>query len=216
MIPGIDVSHFQGVIDWKKVKAAGIRFAYIKATQGASFTDPRSVSNCLGACEVGIPFGLYHVFLANTGQAQLNNWENALAMLKPDLPSWLDIEPGALTEETAPQALEMIRTSFTPRDCVYCSPSTADAVLTDPGWDMFGLSIAHYGVPEPRIGGAWAKQHSEWEFWQHSSVGTVDGISGPVDLDWFNGDAQSLQSLIQSANAGKSQVTSNIEGSTKS
>ena len=54
------------------------------------------------------------------------------------------------------------------------------------------------------------------QFWQHSSVGTVDGISGPVDLDWFNGDAQSLQSLIQSANAGKSQVTSNIEGSTKS
>ena len=49
MIPGIDVSHYQGSIDWAKVKAAGIRFVYVKASQGADFTDPRLFANVAGA-----------------------------------------------------------------------------------------------------------------------------------------------------------------------
>jgi lysozyme len=217
MIPGIDVSHYQGAINWAKVKAAGIQFAYIKATQGASFVDPRAVTNCWGARAAGIPFGLYHVFLANTGQAQIANWASAYAALKPDLPSWLDIEPGALTEETALQALEFLRTAMKPQDCVYCSPSTADQVLTDPGFELYGLVVAHYDVPEPRIGGAWKQAYVRgWDFWQHSAVGRIDGISEPVDLDWFWGDYGHLQSITRSANAGESEVKSTTQESTKS
>lgn len=191
MIPGIDVSRWQGVIDWAKVAGSGICFAYIKATQGASHVDPLAHENVAGAKANGIAVGLYHVFLANTGQAQLNLWRDA-QVLNPDLPSWLDIEPGSVTAETAPQALAMLQKAFRPRDCVYCSPSTAQAYLSDPGFGAYQLAIAHYtDAPSPNTV-LWPG----WEFWQHSATGKVDGVPALVDLDWFNGDSEALQALI--------------------
>ena len=102
-VPGIDVSHYQGTVNWAKVKAAGIRFAYIKATQGADFRDPQLSANVAGATAQAIPFGLYHVFVANAGLLQISNWLKAKAAFPSQLPAWLDIEPGALTEETGTQ-----------------------------------------------------------------------------------------------------------------
>ena len=193
MIPGIDVSHYQGIIDWQKVKAAGIRFAYLKATQGASFVDPQLFANYTGAKAAGIPIGLYHVLVANTGHAQVSNWRKAQSLYVPQLPAWLDIEPGALTEETAWQASDMLANAFVPgHDVVYCSPSTADAVLTDAAFAQYGLAVAHYGVLEPRIPKPW----TTFQFWQHTLSGTVDGISASVDLDWFNGTEDEFQMFI--------------------
>ena len=192
MIPGIDVSHWEGMVDWGKVKAAGIQFVYIKATQGARYIDPYLAKNCTGARAADVPFGLYHVFVANEGPEQFVNWKARLALCKPDLPSWLDIEPGALTDETAPQALAMLQEAFQPTDCVYCSPSTAQAFLSDPGFQKYRLAIAHYTeAPSPNTV-LWPG----WLFWQHSAVGKVDGIETAVDLDWFNGSLEDLQKLI--------------------
>ena len=98
MIPGIDVSHYQGTIDWAKVKASGVQFAYIKATQGASFVDPKLAENVEGAASVEIPIGLYHVFVANSGEEQEQNWLKATRQYPAQLPAWLDVEPGAVTE----------------------------------------------------------------------------------------------------------------------
>jgi len=193
MIPGIDVSHYQGEIDWAKVKAAGIRFAYLKATQGATFIDPMLKANYAGAKAQGIPIGLYHVFNAYLGDAQFTHWRNVLAAYPPQVPSWLDIEPGALTEDTAPQALSFLEACFQPSDCIYCSPSTAQAVLNDPAFQNYKLAIAHYTeAPSPNIV-LW----SDWMFWQHSCVGTVDGISTPVDLDWFNGSEDEFLGILR-------------------
>ena len=203
MIPGIDVSHYQGLIDWRRVKAAGIRFAYIKATEGGLFVDPRLSENYSGAMDVGIPVGLYHVFkaqtgvfAANAGTAQVDNWLRARRNFPCQLPCWLDIEPGALTEETVPQAVELLKAGFTSGDAVYCSPSTGDALFAaDPEAFSFyglGLAVAHYGVLEPRLPKPW----THWLFWQHSCAGRVDGISACVDLDWFNGTEDEFQMLI--------------------
>ena len=201
MIPGIDVSHYQGSIDWAKVKAAGIRFAYVKASQGADFTDPRLFANVAGAAAAGIPIGLYHVFVANLGNAQLSKWQEIYASADSQLPPWIDIEPGAVTEETAPQALEFLRamksnSGTKPRNpgkpCVYCSPMTAQSDLSDPEFRTYPLAIAHYtDAPSPNTV-LW----SGWEFWQHSCSGTVDGILGAVDLDRFNADESDFQKLL--------------------
>lgn len=59
---GIDVSHHNGVLNWKKIKEAGVDFAYIKCTEGKSFFDPMFIKNVLGARSVGIPIGAYHFF----------------------------------------------------------------------------------------------------------------------------------------------------------
>ena len=195
MIPGIDVSHYQGTIDWQKVKAAGIRFAYLKATQGASFVDPKLFDNYTGAKAAGIPIGLYHVFVANTGSEQLRNWRKAQSLYMPQLPCWLDIEPGAVSEETGQQVTDMLQGFLAGHDMVYCSPATGDQLFS---WEQeisdrdYGLAVAHYGVPEPRIPKPW----TTFQFWQHSASGTVDGISASVDLDWFNGTEDEFQMLI--------------------
>lgn len=196
MIPGIDVSHYQGLIDWQRVKAAGIQFAYLKATQGASFVDPRVFANYTGAKAAGIPIGLYHVFNAGAGlDAQLNNWQKARRLYASTLPAWLDVEPGSFTEDSVPQIVELLKSGFTFRDMVYCSPSTGDDLYAGDveEFSFYGLAVAHYGVSEPRLPKPWRS----WEFWQHSQSGSVDGILGPVDLDWFNGDEQSLLNLTK-------------------
>jgi lysozyme len=212
MLRGIDVSHYQGTIDWSRVKTAGIRFAYIKATQGASFVDPLVEKNVYGCAAAGIPFGLYHVFLANTGAAQLDNWKKTQARMGGgDLPAWLDIEPGSVTEETAAEALTMLQKGFTVADCVYASPSTIQAYLGDPGFLKYGLAIAQYtDAAAPNI-----HPWPDWTFWQINSTGRVDGVLTQVDTDYFNGDDAALAALIQRANGLKSQPASTVEGSAK-
>src|SRR3546814_10025509 len=59
---GIDVSHHQGAIDWERVAADGVEFAYLKATEGGGFSDPRFVSNARGAKAAGIKVGAYHYY----------------------------------------------------------------------------------------------------------------------------------------------------------
>ena len=192
MIPGIDVSHFQGAVDWAKVAGSGVQFAYIKSSQGATNGDPQAVANCLSARAACVPYGLYHVFTANAGAEQIQNFKQRRLSLKPDLPCWLDIEPGSVTDETAPQALAMLQGAFQPTDCVYCSPSTAQAYLSDPDFQRYWLAIAHYtDEPSPNTV-LWPG----WRFWQYSATGRVEGISTPVDMDWFNGSLEDLQALI--------------------
>jgi len=188
MIPGIDVSHYQGTIDWAKVKAAGIRFAYIKASQAADFVDPQLKANYAGAAAAGIPIGLYHVFVSHLGQAQIDFWNSIKNHYSTQLPAWCDVEPGSVMEDTADEVLTLLGGGFAKTDCVYCSPSTAQ-LLSDPAFQEYSLAIAHYtDAPSPNTV-LW----TAWEFWQHSASGTIDGISGAVDLDWFNGDSLPLK-----------------------
>ena len=186
MLPGIDVSHYQGVIDWSKVKAAGIQFAYLKATQGASYSDPLLKANVDGANAAGIPFGLYHVFLGLAGSDQVANFIAAVQTFNPSLPMWFDIEPGSVTDATNAEMQAVIQclAGELGQVVIYCSPSIADQWLDDSDYAVYPLAIAHYDVPQPRIPKPW----TTWQFWQHSCTGTVDGISTSVDLDWFNGD----------------------------
>jgi GH25 family lysozyme M1 (1,4-beta-N-acetylmuramidase) len=72
MLKGIDVSHWDGKIDWAQVKNAGVGFAYIKATEGTNFVDSQFAHNLAGAKDVGLPFGLYHFLRPdNNGAAQV-------------------------------------------------------------------------------------------------------------------------------------------------
>ena len=90
---GIDVSHHQGTIDWNKVKAAGVQFVFLKATEGETFVDKRYAINRAGAKAVGIPCGAYHFFRPKASlTAQIDNFVKTVAKLQPgDLPPVLDI-----------------------------------------------------------------------------------------------------------------------------
>ena len=140
MVPGIDVSHFQSAIDWAAVAASGIRFCFIKATEGAGNTDRRFRENWRRAGDAGLLRGAYHFFhpLAPTA-AQADSFMRAVGSLQPgDLPPALDLEvPAAWTGiapgDRAPLAMEWLETvesrlGATP--IVYLSPAFATEIKT--------------------------------------------------------------------------------------
>jgi len=199
---GIDVSHFQGAIDWVSVAESGVKFAFIKATDGASVSDPMLKQNIDGATAAGLPYGLYHFWRPQQpAESQAANFLNAVtedAINAQQFANVLDIETGALTEDCQDQALAWLSAieQASPkllRPVVYVSPSYAQVNLTDPAWQGSPLWTAHYTeLPQPSIG-KWPK----WTFWQRQGDGEVPGISGLVDIDWFNGDSAAFAQFVQ-------------------
>ena len=198
---GIDVSHYQGVIDWVQVAEAGVKFAFIKATDGESVADQCLHVNVNGAKAVGIPYGLYHFWRPQYDpMKQANNflrtatsvgaWEFAVA---------LDIETGSLSEENQEDAFAWLAQvdqcigSKPVKPIVYVSPSYAKYNLTDPAWIQYPLWAAHYtDLPQPNT-----DKWPTWMFWQKQGNATIPGISTAVDVNWFNGSEEDFQKLIQ-------------------
>ena len=115
MVDGIDISHFQRVVDWTAVAASGIQFCFIKATEGAGNIDPRFVQNWKSAGDAGLVRGAYHFFHpADAAIAQANSFLRMVGRLEPgDLPPALDLEvPAAWAGITAgdrvPRAIEWL------------------------------------------------------------------------------------------------------------
>lgn len=214
---GIDVSHWQGLIDWNEVAAARfelpqqmpdgsiqqalyqVAFAWIKAADGMT-VDPLAQRNCQGAAAAQLPFGLYHFW-----RPQLSPVQQANLFLKAtaditasEFAAALDIETGALTEDNQEDALawlaqvdETIPHPLKPP--VYVAPSYAQINLTDPAWLGYPLWVAHFtAAAQPTI-----VKWPRWTFWQRQSDGEIPGIIGVVDIDWFNGSAEDFQKLIR-------------------
>ena len=120
-IHGIDVSHWQGDIDWRQVRRAGARFAFIKATEGGLHLDRKFRENWEGARRAGIPRGAYHfVFWCRDAaeQAGLVHRETCRASATP-LPPVLDVEWNNHSRQNAPAVCRVTRRS---RRSASCSP----------------------------------------------------------------------------------------------
>ena len=195
---GIDVSHYQGDIDWHAVAASGVKFAYIKATEGVSYVDPSFAQNVAGAQAAGMLVGAYHFLTAGNIVDQADRFNNVAGQL--DLPMALDVEElvdardvlgwfnYALLDANAKQIL-------------YCDPARAQSLTAQlltaqlltaarPQLADYPLWIAEYGVNVPRTA-PWTR----WAFWQHTEGGHIPGIRTPVDLDHFNGDLAALRAF---------------------
>lgn len=197
-LTGIDVSHHQGTIDWAKVTAAGHRFAFVKATEGVSFRDPRYASNVTGAAKAGLLVGAYHFarpISADVGNArrQAAHHAKVVGSLTGRLPSVLDIE-GGLGDQTAWAFafLDELERLTGKKPIIYTYGAHWNAHLRpDVAFARHPLWLARYNDtpgPPPR---PWAR----WTFWQFTSSGTVPGIGGRVDLNHFDGDADDLAAL---------------------
>ncbi|SOD03902.1 lysozyme [bacterium JGI 053] len=189
---GIDVSHYQGRIDWQAVEAEGIGFAYMKATEGATFTDPTFRRNWAAAGETRIVRGAYHRFRASRdGAAQASHFLAVVSLRGGDLPPVLDVEStdgvsdARLVRGVRAWLAEVERRTGK-RPIVYTKPGFRRAHLGR-SLDDYPLWIAEYGVDSPSV--------DPWHFWQHSERGRVAGIDRAVDLDSFNGSPAELRSL---------------------
>lgn len=183
-VRGVDVSHYQGTIDWKAVAADGIRFCFIKATEGVGAVDPAFHRNWAAAKAAGILRGAYHFFHPDLDAKQQAEHYLSVVTLDADaLPPALDIE---VTKGVDPAGLqsgiqtwvETIKASTGCRPVLYTDPSFwRENVKAD--FSEYALWLACY-ANEPDVPPKW----QTWTFWQHSSNGTVKGIDGPVDLDY--------------------------------
>ena len=193
---GIDVSHHQGQIEWAQVCDSGIAFAFIKATEGLSYTDPLFAKNWAAARHVGIRRGAYHFFrpqLDPVRQAQ-----HFLAVIGHDhseLPPVLDVEvlDGVAPQEVitrTQQCMGVLTEELTVAPILYTSAYFwRDTLGNPPAFSNHPLWIAHYThALSPTVPRAWAT----WTFWQHSQEGRVHGIAGNVDLNRCNEKVMNL------------------------
>ena len=199
MVSGIDVSYYQGTIDWQSVKDAGTAFAFARATYGTTKVDPKFAENWQVMRNAGVVRGAYHFFVAaEDALEQANFFVNTVGSLSGgDLPPVLDVEAGSGTSaslvndvQTWLSAVEQ-KLGLTPM--IYTAPSYWNEYMTA-DFGKYPLWVAEYGVTAPKSVKGWG----DWTFWQHSQSGTIAGIEGTVDLDYFNG---SLSQLLAFANS---------------
>jgi lysozyme len=195
-LAGVDVSHHQGAIDWKQVKAAGVVFAFARVADGTTVLDERFAENWKGMKRAGVRRGAYQVFRAEEDpEAQAELFIKLVHRLgRPDLPLVADVETddGQTAERVRAglgRWLRRVEKRTRRRPIIYTSPSMSE--LLGDGFGRFPLWVAHYEVECPTVPEGWRR----WAFWQHSSKGTIPGISGPVDLDHFAGTLSQLRRL---------------------
>jgi lysozyme len=190
---GIDVSHYQGAVDWNAVRQAGKAFAFAKATDGITYTDPQLAANWAGIKAAGLIRGAYHFFEPNDDAASQAEHFLATVELAPgDLPPVLDVERNTgvtsaqLWEGVAAwlQAVEA-RTGRLPM--IYVAPGFWDGNFPDLSLVRYPLWLADYAT-QPTLPSGWPT----WQFWQYSEKGAVEGLHGQFDLDEFNGTAEEL------------------------
>ena len=198
-LEGIDVSHWQGTIDWKKVAASGKRFAIMKATQDTDFVDNKYAINRSGAAAAGVVTTAYHFaepdLRPNDAISEADHFVNTAKLAAGDIVPALDLEQSGGLNTTQLTAwtmafLDRVKSRLDVTPMVYTSPAfwkkyLADtSSIADAGYRI--LWIAHWNTSAPTIPARNWGGHG-WTFWQYSNCGTVPGISGCVDLDRFNG-----------------------------
>lgn len=199
-IHGIDVSHHQGTINWQKVADAEINnepiaFVFIKATEGKSHLDENFNDNFYQARQYGLVRGAYHFFSPSVpGKEQAKYYLHQVHLDEGDLPPVLDIEEaGNLTvEQLQKQALEWLKVveeCYDVPPIIYTGVKFKEKYLNTPEFEHYPFWIAHYYVKEVGYRGA-------WRFWQHTDLGHIDGIKGPVDLDIYNGSMYDLRHFL--------------------
>ena len=194
-LPGVDVSSYQGSIDWVAL-APHIRFAFIKATDGTRIIDSQLANNVKGATDHGVPFGLYH-FSRNGNRTESDHFLEIFNKYPSQLPPVLDLETypagtaGGLVIANALDFLQAV--SRYARPMVYTSPSFASTCL-NAEFTKYPLWIAEYTLaPEPTTLAQW----KSWDFWQWGTKGNMPGVLDAIDVDWCL-DEPTLDSLMRS------------------
>lgn len=199
-IQGIDISHYQGDIDWQKLSNAmidgcPIRFIMIKATEGSSKLDENFNDNFFQAREYGFIRGAYH-FWSNksTPKEQAYYFLKQVHLEEGDLPPVLDVEvkPQHENVEDFQQDiltwLHVVEDKYHVKPIIYTNYKFKESYLSTSVFDDYPYWIAHYYVNKVEYKGP-------WKFWQHTDAGHLDGVGGDIDFNIYNGSYYDLKKL---------------------
>ncbi|MEG2514052.1 MAG: glycoside hydrolase family 25 protein [Bacteroidaceae bacterium] len=198
-VHGIDISHFQGQIDWQQLSNVQslkfpISFVFMKATEGGDLKDETFEQNFKSAREHGFIRGAYHFFNPKTSaQKQADFFINTVKLDTGDLPPVLDVEKiGDLNQKSLKAELRIwlnsVEQHYKVRPILYTSYKFKTKYLSDTVFDTYPYWIAHYYVDS-------VKYQGKWQFWQHTDVGSIKGIPESVDLNIFNGTFDELSQM---------------------
>ena len=199
-VHGIDISHYQGKIDWKRLSQNRtgdypLHFIFMKATEGGDLADDMYRQNFDSAGKYGFVRGAYHFFVPRTdARKQAEFFIRTSGLSEGDLPPVLDVETTGKKSASELKAavktwLDCVEKHYGVTPILYTSYKFKLRYLNDSIFRKYPYWIAHYYVDSVRYKG-------RWHFWQHTDVGSVPGIEEDVDLNVFNGTRMQLDSLL--------------------
>ena len=189
---GIDVSNFQGTIDWNQVKAAGIEFAILKVGPVYGKPDSTFERNATECERLGIPYGVYYYSYARSVADANKEADRTLAWLgghHPSLPVYYDLEDNYILQDPnfSKDKLAQIAQTFCNRmeavgfkSGIYANLNWFNNYLNSPSLSGYDHWVAQYN---------WRCDYAgSYSFWQYSSSGNVPGVNGRCDMNYcFNG-----------------------------
>ncbi len=199
-VRGVDVSHYQGDIDWEVLSGEGIDFAFIKATEGSSFVDDKFAYNFIEAQKCDIAVGAYHFFsFDSTGEAQAQNFINTVEPFKGMLPPVIDIEFYGVyaytpKEKEAVKAqlddmISAIEEHYGLLPIIYSTEEAYDYYLAE-DYTEYDIWIRNV-MKKPTV-----KDGRKWTFWQYTNREKLSGYSGEekfIDMNVFFGTREEFE-----------------------
>ncbi len=200
-VRGIDVSHYQGEIDWQVLsKQKDISFAFIKATEGSSYVDPKFEYNFSEARKTGLRVGAYHFFsFESPGVTQAESFIAAVGSPKDMLPPVIDLELYGEFTDKKPNAedvrlelsamIVILHEQYGVMPIIYVSEDTYDLYVKGhfKGCDIWWRNvISSRGLPDGR----------QWTFWQYTNRETLKGYHGKeryIDMNVFFGTMEEFK-----------------------
>lgn len=192
-VHGVDVSRWQGEIDWPKLRSQGANFAFIKATDGGDHLDPMFMKNWTGAAAAGIRRGAYHFFYWCRPASEQADWFiRNVPKVAGALPPVIDVEwngesrcrkrpSPAQVREKMQVFMDRLERHYGQRPIIYTAPDfyadNLKGAFTD--YPFWLRAVARH--PSRVYPGR------KWVFWQYSGSGLSHGVKGNIDLNVFNG-----------------------------
>jgi len=215
-VKGIDVSYYQGNVDWHKVKESGVLFGFARVSDGLIKIDPKFDKNWNEMKDASIIRGAYQFFRPNqdpTKQAELfvSIVEKAGGFQENDLPSVIDVEVTSNidSEKITENVLIWINyiSSYTnKKPIIYSGPYFWEHNKLGDEFKTYPLWTAHYTklnecplIPDPWV---------NWDFWQFTGSGNVNGVNSIVDINIYNGSFDDLLVFVENSKIVKQQDAS--------
>lgn len=230
---GIDVSKWQATIDWKKVKAAGIDYAFIRCgysglSNGSLNTDPYFTTNMINAKAAGVKIGVYYYSQSKTTAEATAEANYVLKLIEPyksyiSLPVVYDFE----TPDSS-RAKDLTKTQVTNNTIAFCntienagyysmyygSPSKLTASFDSSKLSRYPCWVANYCYQTTTS--FYTKYTDSYLFWQYSDFGKVNGISGNVDMNFYYAASSTNNYVTTGRDNGPYAGTPNVSGSNTS
>lgn len=207
-IKGVDVSHYQGDIDWQTLSNEDIRFAYIKATEGSSHTDEMFEENYTEARKTELKIGAYHFFSFDSpGSTQAEHFIRTVEPFEGMLPPAVDVEFYGDKKKNPPEAeevetelreyLNQVEQAYHKKPVIYATMEAWKRYIRG-RFDEYPLWIRNIWREPALKSGTENGQEQSWIFWQYTDRERLRGYSGEetfIDLNVFYGSEEEWQKI---------------------